>query len=233
MWLKQGRLDEALAWAQKRELTVEDELSFLHEFEYVTLARIRMAQFQNGYGDIAIHEAIRLLERLLQVAEVGKRSRSIINILILLSLAYEAQGNISSALPPLTQALSLAQPESYVPLFVDEGPAMAKLLSEAVARGIRPDYCRKLLAAFEAEATNTKHQPELPPTQQPLVDPLSARELEILTYIAAGLRNKEIVETLFVSVNTVHYHTKNLYSKLGINSRTKAITSAKALDLLA
>ena len=231
VWLKQGRLDEALAWAQKRELTVEDELSFLHEYEHITLARLRLAQYQNGDGDDAMDQAIGLLERLLQAAEAGKRNGSIIEILILLALAREAQDNGAQALPPLTQALTLAQPESYVRIFVDEGPAMANLLSKAAARGIMPDYCGKLLAAFEFIGLEIERKSERPPAQ-PLIDPLSARELEILTHIAAGLRNKEIAETLFVSVNTVHYHTKNLYSKLGVNSRTQAITRAIALNLL-
>lgn len=230
--LKQGRLAEALAWAQKRELSVEDELSFFHEFEYVALARVLIAQFQAGHNDDVIHQAERLLARLLQLAEVEKRTASVIKILILQALAKEAQNDITSALHPLTQALTLAQPENYVRIFVDEGLPMAKLLSETAVRGIMPSYCEKLLAVFAAEGHPV--ETETPPAPaQSLVDPLTEREMEILSLIATGLKNKEIAATLFVSVNTVYYHTKNLYSKLGVNSRTQAITRAKELDLLA
>lgn len=230
--IKQGRLDKAVAWVNQQGLAIDDKLSYLHEFDYMTLARLYIAQYQNGHGDDAIQQAIRLLERLLQEAKAGKRNGSVIKILILQALAQEAQDNISSALPPLTQALTLAQPESYVRIFVDEGPAMAKLLSEAMTHGIMPDYCGKLLAVFDTEGQKIEHKPALSPAQ-PLIDPLTAREVEILTHIAAGLKNKEIAATLFVSVNTVHYHTKNLYSKLGVNSRTMAVTRAKELNLLA
>ena len=109
---------------------------------------------------------------------------------------------------------------------------MAKLLSEAMARGIMPDYCSQLLAVFADEGQKVEHKPA-PPTSQPLIDPLSARELEILSLIAAGLKNKEIAGQLFISLNTVLYHNKNIYSKLGVNSRTKAVTKAKDLNLLA
>ena len=232
VWIKQGRLDKAVAWVSEQRLSVDDALIYLHEFNYMTLARLLIAQYKNGLGDDAIHHAIRLLERLLQAAEAGKRNGSIIEILILQALAHEAQNNISAALSSLTKALTLARPESYVRIFVDEGPAMARLLAEAAVSGILPAYCEKLLAVFAAEGHKIEIETS-PAPAQPLVDPLTNRELEILSLIATGLKNKEIAATLFVSVNTVHYHTKNLYSKLGVNSRTQAITRANELNLLA
>ncbi|MCA9945814.1 MAG: response regulator transcription factor [Anaerolineales bacterium] len=117
-------------------------------------------------------------------------------------------------------------------MFVDEGLQMAQLLAETAVRGIVPTYCGKLIAAFEAEGQHIAPKPVRPPVL-PLTDSLTKREMEILSLIATGLKNKEIAATLFVSVNTVHYHTKNLYSKLGVNSRTQAITRAKELNLLA
>ena len=109
VWLKQGRLNEALDWVKKQGLSIDDELSYLHEFEHVTLARIRIAQYQNGLGDDAIHQAIRLLARLLQAAEAGKRNGSIIEILILQALAHEAQNNISAALLPANKSAHAGQ----------------------------------------------------------------------------------------------------------------------------
>ena len=89
-----------------------------------------------------------LLERLLQAAEAGERTGSVIEILVLQALAHQTQGDIPAALLPLERALTLAEPEGYVRMFVDEGPPMAQLLREAAARGIMPAYTGKLLAAF-------------------------------------------------------------------------------------
>ena len=232
VWIKQGQLDKAQTWVNKQGFSTDDEPSYLHEFDYLTLARLRIAQHRNSHDADDIQQTVQLLDRLLQLAEVEKRTASVIKILILQALAKEAQNDITSALHPLTQALTLAQPENYVRIFVDEGLPMAKLLSETAVRGIMPSYCEKLLAVFAAEgySIDTETSPAL---AQSLVDPLTEREMEILSLIASGLKNKEIAATLFVSVNTVHYHTKNLYGKLGVNSRAQAITRAKALDLLA
>ena len=117
VWLAQGRLTEALDWAQERSLSVDGDLSYLREFEFMTLARILIAQYKSSRADDAIHKAIGLIERLLKAAEDGERTGSVIEILLLQALAYEAQGDISSALAPLEQALTLAEPEGYVRIF--------------------------------------------------------------------------------------------------------------------
>jgi LuxR family maltose regulon positive regulatory protein len=67
---------------------------------------------------------------------------------------------------------------------------------------------------------------------QPLFDPLSARELEVLAYIAAGLQNREIANRLVVSLNTVKTHINNIYSKLGVTNRVQAVTRVRDLGLL-
>ncbi|MFC1879740.1 LuxR C-terminal-related transcriptional regulator [Chloroflexota bacterium] len=123
--------------------------------------------------------------------------------------------------------MGLAEPNGFIRIFVDEGLPMVQLLSEVAAQGIMPNYVSKLLAVFEAE----KQKNDLSPSQQ-LVDPLSERELEILTLIAAGLKNKEIAEQLIISLNTVLYHIKNIYRKLGVNKRTLAIAKAKEINLI-
>ena len=125
----------------------------------------------------------------------------------------------------------MAEPGGFIRIFVDEGLPMAQLLSEKAVRGIMPNYCGKLLAVFEAEGQKIEHEPE-PSPAQPLIDPLTNRELEILTLIAAGQKNKEIAEQLVISLNTVLYHTKNIYSKLGVNKRTLAIAKAKEFNLI-
>ena len=151
VWVAQGRLGEALDWAREQGLSAQDDLSYLREFEHITLARVLLARYKSDREERSIHEAMGLLERLLQAAEEGGRTGSVIEILVLQALAHEAQGDIPAALVPLERALTLAEPEGYVRIFVDEGRPMAQLLSEAAARGIMPDYTGKLLAAFEAE----------------------------------------------------------------------------------
>jgi len=227
VWIAQGRLLEALDWARECGLSVDGDLSYLREFEFITLARILIAQYRSERAEDTIHEAMQLIERLLIAAENGKRMGSVIEILLLQALAFEAQSDIPLALESLERALTLAEPEGFIRIFVDEGLPMARLLSEATAQGTMPDYSSKLLSVLEAE----KQKPDLPPAQV-LVDPLSERELEVLALIAAGLKNKEIAEQLFISLNTVLYHIKNIYDKLGVNKRALAIIKARNLSLL-
>lgn len=90
------------------------------------------------------------------------------------------------------------------------------------------DYVLKLLAAFRTQ--HALHPSSLSP--QPLVEPLSERELEVLDLIAEGLSNQEIAQRLFLSVPTVKWHTTHIYGKLGVQNRTQAVAQARALGLL-
>ena len=148
VWIGQGKLDEALGWASERGLSFDDDLSFLHEFEHLTLARVLIAVYKSEREDRSIHEAMELLERLLKAAEEGERPGSVIDILVLQALAHKAQGDIPFALVSLERALTLAEPEGYVRIFVDEGIPMSQLLSEMATQGIMPEYIGKLLAEF-------------------------------------------------------------------------------------
>ena len=236
LWARQGRLAEALDWARERGLSVEDELSYLREFEHITLARIRIAQYKTNRADHFIREAAELLDRLLKAAEEGGRMGVGIEILALQALAHEAQGNFPLALEPLQRALALAEPEGYVRIFADEGPPMARLLTEAAAQGILPGYAGRLLSALGVEGREAKEQPYLSrprnPSAQPLVEPLSERELEILQLIARGLSNREISERLFLALSTVKGHNRNIFGKLEVQRRTEAVARARELGLL-
>jgi LuxR family maltose regulon positive regulatory protein len=231
VWVAQGRMGEALGWARERGLSVEDDLSYLREFEHITLARALLARYKSDREERSIHEALGLLERLLQAAEGGGRMGRVIEILMLQALAHEAQGDIPSALVPLERALTLAEPEGYVRVFVDEGRPMAQLLSEAAAQGIMPDYTVKLLAVFEAEEQKSADESHLPPAQS-LIEPLSQRELEVLRLIAQGLSNREISERLFLALITVKGHNRNIFRKLQVRRRTEAVARARELGLL-
>jgi LuxR family maltose regulon positive regulatory protein len=234
VWVEQGRLPEARAWALEHGLSVKDTPSYLREFEHITLARVLIAEYQRDPTDRSMHDAMELLERLQKAAEAGKRTGSLIELLVLFALAHEAQGDTSSALMPLARALALAEPEGYVRIFVDEGEPLAQLLSVAAARGLLPDYTGKLLAAFHAEEQKPAIKSELSPAlpAQPLIEPLSRRELEILHLMAQGLSNGEISQRLFLALNTVKGHNQKIFSKLQVQRRTEAVARARALGLL-
>jgi LuxR family maltose regulon positive regulatory protein len=225
VWIAKGRLTKALAWARERRVSVDDNLSYLREFEHITLARLLIARHKRDGVDGSIDEAKRLLERLLKAAEAGGRMGSVIEILVLQALAHHAQGDVPRALDALELALTLAEPEGYVRIFVDEGPPMAALLREAAKHSTVPNYVSQLRAAFgKVEGTA--------PVSQPLIDPLSKRELEVVRQLGTELNGPEIARELMVSLNTMRTHTKSIYSKLGVNNRRAAVRRAEELGLL-
>jgi len=231
VWVAQGRLDDAFGWARAQGLSVDDELSYLREFEHVTLARALLARHQGESRQRSLHEASRFLERLLPAAEEGRRTASVIEILVLRALAHQRLGDLAAALACLERALTLAEPEGYVRVFVDEGPPLVSLL-RAVARlahgeeqGVAPGYVRRLLAAL----SRTDH--DLPVTRG-LIEPLSERELDVLRLLGTDLDGPAIARELMVSLNTMRTHTKNIYAKLAVSNRRAAVRQARELDLL-
>ena len=152
VWVAKGELGEAAGWVRERGRSARDELSYLREFEHITLARVLLAQYKIDRADLLVAEAMSLLHRLLKAAEEGGRTGSLIEIMILQALAHHAQGDIGAALLPLEQALTLAEPEGYVRMFVDEGMPMAVLLKEATKPGIRDPSANFVL---RSEATGT------------------------------------------------------------------------------
>jgi LuxR family transcriptional regulator, maltose regulon positive regulatory protein len=230
LWVAQGRLTEALEWVRDRGLAVDDELGYLREFEHITLARILLAQYRRDRSAESLHQALRMLERLLRAAEAGERAGSMLEILVLRALAHHAHGDLSAALNPLQRALALAKPESYVRLFVDEGAPMARLLSAASAYGMMPQYTEKLLAAFEGEERTSEDEAIY--SSQPLIEPLTQRELEVLHLLAEGLSNREIAARLFLALDTVKGHNRRIFGKLEVNKRGDAVARARELGLL-
>jgi LuxR family maltose regulon positive regulatory protein len=225
IWVAQDKLDFASHWAEKCDLDIDGELAPLHDFDYVVLARILIAQGR-------LDETSRLLQRLLEAAEAGGRTSKSIEILALQALAFQAGGDSSQAMTALERALTLADRGGFVRIFVDEGPPMARLLYEAASRGIAPDYARRLLAAFPIVEPEQTGPSETQAPESEIVEPLSERELEVLQRVAEGLTNREIASRLFLSLNTVKAHTRTIYGKLGVNSRTQAVARARALGVL-
>jgi len=218
--IRQGQVGEALSWAREQELSVSDDLSYVREFDHITLARLLLAR-----GSVL--EALGLLDRLLQAAEERQTTGSVLEILVVQALAHEMRGDIPAALVSLERALTLGEPESYVRIFVDEGRPMAALLHAAAKRGTGGNYVQRLLAAFGTGDDTPR------PRQAPIdVEPLSERELDVLRLLCTNLDGPEIAAELMVSLNTMRTHTKSIYSKLGVNNRRAAVRRAEELELL-
>jgi LuxR family maltose regulon positive regulatory protein len=230
VWLAQGKLDEALGWVRQQGLSAEDALSYLREFEHMTLARLLLACWENGRSLNALQEAAALLDRLLNFAEAGGRMGVVIEILVLQARARQLQGDIPAALEALGRALDLAEPEGYVRVFLDEGAPLIELLRETAVQGKMPGYAQKLLEAFKKEQASSSSAPPAPPHS--LVEPLSQRELDILRLFQTELSGPEIADELVIALSTVRTHTKGIYSKLNVNSRRAAVNRAIELGLI-
>lgn len=162
------------------------------------------------------------------IAEADGRLGDVLAITILQALVFQAKGDMPAALEAIAAALIHAKAEEYVRLFLDEGPPMAALLQQAAKSGLAPDYAAHLLAAFPSGEKPL----ESPIETQPLPDPLSDRELEVLSLLAAGHSNPEIAHELVVSVGTVKTHTSHIYTKLNVRNRAEAVKRAIELKLV-
>jgi LuxR family transcriptional regulator, maltose regulon positive regulatory protein len=227
VWLEQGDLATAVRWARERGLSIDDELGFVREPEHIVLARVLIALGEHD-------KALQLLGRLLPAAQAGRRTGRIIEILVLQALARLAEGHTPLAVSTLGRALPLAEPEGYVRVFADEGAPMTWLLRRVSGGGTSPEYAGELLAACEQatkdRAPRTKSAVD--EGYQPLSEPLSEREVEVLRLIAFGQSNREIARELYVSLGTIKTHINHTYRKLGVHSRTRAVARARDLKLI-
>jgi LuxR family maltose regulon positive regulatory protein len=207
-------------------LSVDDELDSQHEVEYIALAHLLIAQNK-------LDEADQLLQRLIKNATVGDRVYMLTEMRLWRVLIFTLKADKAAALSELKLALALPEPGGFMMIFVSKGNHVAELLEEILAvkkrdhdaseAGFSLAYAQKIRSTFKTVT---------PPKIEGLMDSISKRELEVLHLIAAGLSNREIAEKLFISLNTVKTHTKNINSKLDVNSRTRAVARAKELGLL-
>jgi len=209
--LHQGNLAAASNLAQTNSLPLSQ-------------ARVHLAQADTS-------AALAVLELLRQQAEAKDWQDERLKVMVLQAIAHHAQDEKDKAVQVLGDALTLAEPGGFIRTFVDEGIPMAQLLSEAAAHGIMPDYVGKLLAVFEAEEQKSADKSYLS-LAQPLIDPLSQRELEVLQLIAQGLSNHEISKQLFLALSTVKGHNRIIFGKLQVERRTEAVARARELGLL-
>jgi LuxR family maltose regulon positive regulatory protein len=257
IWLAQDNVAPAAHWAKERgldngELRPIPQIGFFSLFDYLTLARILIAQERLG-------EAANLLEHLCQAAEAGERTSGVIEVLALQALTFSAGDDEDKALKRLAKALNLAKQDGFVRVFVDAGAPMAALLAKFVASdqmlALSKDdsdafgqsesmrtYLQRLLAAFPGGGDGQRAGDDQglafqlssaqTPRPQPLLESLSERELEVLELIAKGLTNREIASRLFLSLNTVKVHTRNIYGKLDAHNRVQAVAKARTLGIL-
>ena len=214
--LRLGDLGAAMRWARGRDLTAGDELSYVREFEHITLARILLARRDR--------DGLDLIDRLFVAAEAGGRGRSAIELLVLRALAHDARGDRQASITAIEEALGRAEPEGYVRVFADEGPAMTALLNAVSSRGAAGRYAQRLLAVATPRSA-------VVPAGQSLVEELSRRELDVLRLLRSELSGPDIARELLVSLNTMRTHTKNIYMKLGVTNRRAAVRRAEELGL--
>ncbi len=210
---------QVLALLRQGDLVAAAQLAQTVELPVTSQARLHLAQ-----GDPSA--ALTMLAAFHQQVEARNWQDERLKALVLQALAHHAHGDGRAALQLLGEALALAAPGGYIRLFIDEGPPMAQLLAEAAAHGILPEYVGNLLAAFETGQA----RPAL--LAQPLIDPLSDRELEVLQLIAQGLSNQEISERLFLALDTVKGHNRRIFDKLQVQRRTEAVARAREVGLL-
>lgn len=213
-----------------RDLSPDDEPTYPAEPEYLVLVRLLLADAKPG-------AALALLDRWHAFAAAQGRTGSIVPLRVLAALAHTAAGDGRAAAGALAEALALAAPEDHLRVFLDEGEALAAPLRalmvgrslEAVPRG----YLTRLAAGFARAGTPILPAARAGAVAVPgLVEPLSARELQVLELVAAGHPNRAIAERLVITLDTVKRHVSHLFGKLGVANRTEAVARARALELL-
>jgi LuxR family maltose regulon positive regulatory protein len=229
IWLRQGKVNWASNWLRERKLSVDDDLTYLNTLVYLTFARVLIEQQKTHQDSRPIDHALYLLNRLLHVATDGGMNRIIIEVTVLQAIAYHISNDDDTAYAEIVRALSLAEPEGYIRVFIDEGDVIQQLLARCLSRGDYVAYVKKLLSRSQT------HRDTASSTVQPnqlLIEPLSTRELEVLGLMADGHTNQAIADELFIALSTVKKHINNIYGKLNVTNRTQAINRSREIGLL-
>ncbi|MEL6408128.1 MAG: LuxR C-terminal-related transcriptional regulator [Chloroflexota bacterium] len=216
IWLRQGNVDTAQTWAQ--HVPLDADLTYLNEFEYTVRAHVLLVRD-------ALPQALNLLSRLEANAQSGNRIGNLISIHILQALAHNVRKDQEMVLSALQLALEYAAPHGYMRPFLDVGAPLQELLKTAQKYQLTPDFSQRLQTIMAQAPTKS-------PARQNLMEPLSKREQDVLRMLHTELSGPEIARELMISLNTMRTHTKNIYSKLSVNSRHSAVRRAQELDLL-
>jgi LuxR family maltose regulon positive regulatory protein len=225
-----SRLVPEVTAARVQALLLQGDVAAAAELTRANDVPLSKARVYLAQGDASA--ALAALAPLREQVEAKNWVDERLKVMILQAVAYQLAGDSALAFDTLHDVLSLAEPGGYVRSFLDEGPPMACLLYDAITHGVASDYVHRLLATFRAAETEQTGPSTVPAANVELIEPLSERELEVLQLIAEGLTNPEIASRLFVSLNTVKAHARNIYGKLGVHNRTQAGTRARTLGVL-
>ncbi len=210
--LKAGNNDKAFLWAEEIKDLVNNIQDISGKFLDFTYVRILLCKKE-------IDHARDILSKMIGS---GVEGRNLIIIRLLQTRAYFLDNKEEKALNCLSEAVQLAAPEGYVRVFLNEGETIYRLLPEI--KDTSPAFIKHILEAFNLKNVSSKNQA--------LIEPLTERELEILELIVNGLSNKDIAKKLYITVGTTKWHINNIYGKLGVNKRTRAIKKALQLKLV-
>jgi LuxR family maltose regulon positive regulatory protein len=221
-----GDLAAVAGWAARQQRMTDFGRDLYTAHSGLIVARLYLAQHRYG-------EALPVLEQVLKSSEIVQAIDHVLEALVLEALVLQGQHRIDQAVSVLQRALVIGEPRGYVRMFIDEGAPLADLLRQAAARGSAIDYVQRLLAALQADQDRRERRRHPAAAQvQPLSEPLTNRELEVLRLVAIGQSNEAIAATLVISIETVKKHLKNIYSKLDVHSRVEATNRAHEAGLL-
>jgi LuxR family transcriptional regulator, maltose regulon positive regulatory protein len=229
--LAQGDVASAARWARESGLSPDGEPDYAREREWLVLARVLLAQAEPG-------SALGLLDRLLDVAQGQGRTGSVIEIRALRALALAADGERAAAVTELAAALALGARQGYVRVFADEGPPMAALLDDVAAAQREGHVAARqvplgyLAAVLRACGPAPDAKPAAGAAVPGLIEPLTAREMQVLERLAAGSPNQRIADDLVVTVDTVKKHVTHVLGKLAAGNRTEAVARAREIGLI-
>jgi LuxR family maltose regulon positive regulatory protein len=232
--LCQGRLAKACRWLEKYHAK-PFRPTFRFYMPQFTAVKILLAQETTDSRS----RAADLLDQLHDFLVSTHNNRFRIDALALKALLCGSQKDEPAALKALAEALNVAEPGGFIRLFVDLGPQMADLLKQLIEQNVAVDYIGRILAAFkedehsamQGESDHLTARPS-PLSTQPLAEPLTNRELDVLELLGQRFQNKEIAEKLFISPETVKKHLNNIYGKLNVSSRRQAVEKAQNLGIL-
>ncbi|MFN8473358.1 MAG: LuxR C-terminal-related transcriptional regulator [Anaerolineae bacterium] len=209
---------------------ITDAASYAREVIHIAYLRLLLHLGRRAPSADDLGQALDLAGRVLQSAEPAGRMGRVIETLALRALVWQARGEMQQARADLGRALALGEPEGYARVFINEGEPMQRLLADL--RAARPQYVARLLAAFGGAPPAVEAALKPAPVTPALIEPLTERELEVLRLLADGLTYEETAQRLVVTLNTVRFHVKAIYGKLGVDRRAAAIDRARSLSLL-
>ncbi|MCD4754087.1 MAG: LuxR C-terminal-related transcriptional regulator [Anaerolineaceae bacterium] len=225
IWIAPDIVQSSQQWLSMCGLKTDDPLTISNENEYRLLVKTLLI---TG----SIDEAYHLSRRLLDQVEGSQRILDHIETLLMMAMTTMYKENIDQAIGFIKQALHLTEEEGFIRIFVKEGQPIAQLLYEALSRQIKTNYVRQILSAFPTEKEQQFSQKPRLRSDEEWIELLSERELDVLAFLAKGLSNSDIAKKLYLSLNTVKAHTRNIYRKLNVSSRTQATAKARVLGLL-